>query len=521
MKVLRDYQQEAVDGLFAYWTDGKGRDPIIIAPTGSGKSLMIAELCRRAMQWDARIAVLAHRKELLEQNEAELLEAWPDAPTGVWSAGLGRKEAAPITFAGIASLARRPGALGTLDLIIIDEAHMIPRSGATQYGKVLAHARQMKPSVALVGFTATPYRLDSGLLHSGEGAPFDGVAYDIGVRMLIDRGYLAPLRGKGSASPIDLSGVRTRAGEYRSVDLESAALGIVDPVADEICRYGHDRRSWMVFASGVEHAEAMTAALRARCVEAACVTGETKDRDAILSAFKRGELRALVNVDVLTTGFNAPGVDLLAIVRATKSAALYVQMMGRGMRIAPGKKDCLVLDYGENILRHGPVDDVQASPGPTAGEKREAPAKTCPSCREVVATAVRECPECGHQFPPPAPAVEQVASAADPMKQSPVLRSMRVRSVSWKRHKKRGKPDSIRVTYHCGSELLPLDVCEWICPEHPGLARRKYVLWCDETGAAVAGSVDEALEADPPPVQWIQVETGKRYDTVLKRSCIA
>lgn len=518
MKTLRDYQRDAVDSLFSYWEGGIGRDPIVIAPTGSGKSLMIAEVCKRMMRYGARIAVLAHRKELLAQNETELRDAWPEAPTGVWSAGLGRKEAAPITFAGIASLARRPDAIGTPDLIIIDEAHMIPRSGATQYGRVLAHWREGKPSVALAGFTATPYRLDSGLLHSGEGAPFDGIAYDIGVRMLIDRGFLAPVRGKGAVTPIDLSGVRTRAGEFRPGDMESAALGIVESVADEVCRYGHDRKSWMLFASGVAHAEALTEALRARGIVTACVTGQTKDRDAILGAFKRGEIRALVNVDVLTTGFNAPGVDLLALVRATKSAALYVQMIGRGMRIAPDKSDCLVLDYGGNITRHGPIDDVTASPGPTKGEKRDAPAKECPACQEIVATSVRQCPECGHEFPPPAPAVEPEASDASPMSQAPIQRVLPVERVSWKRHRKRGKPDSICVTYHCGTDLLPLDVREWICPEHPGLPRRKYVMWCVKLGVEPRETVEETLEQEPPEVRQILVQSGKRYDTVLRRS---
>src|SRR5262249_45525244 len=182
-----------------------------------------------------------------------------------------------------------------------------------------------------------------------------------------------------------------------AVDRES----ITDTAVDEILAYGEGRRSWLVFCSGVEHATHVAAALRGRGVSCATIFGDTPpaERDRTIAAFKRGEIRALASMGVLTTGFNAPSVDLIAMLRPTKSVGLYVQMVGRGTRLAPGKQNCLVLDFAGNVARHGPVDAVK--PARSAEGDGPPPSKVCPDCDSIVAAAARQCPDCGHQFPPP------------------------------------------------------------------------------------------------------------------------
>ena len=518
-KTLRDYQSAAVDSVLQWWERGKAH-PLVVAPTGSGKSLMIAALCCRAVAIDpgVRIVVLAHRKELVTQNAAELADEAPGLDVGLYSAGAGRRELdCQITFGGIQSIARRADRLGRVDFVVVDEAHMIPRNSATRYGQFLFALEEVNPKCKRVGFTATPYRLDSGRLDSGDGALFDGVSYDIAVPMLIERGYLSAVVSKGGVKDIDLSGVRKRGGEFAAGQMQSAAMRIAQSIVDEACALGESRAGWMVFASGVEHAEQMAAMFRARGVPTETVTGATQDRDAILGAFRRRELRCLVNVDVLTTGFNAPHVDMVVLARATESAALYVQMVGRGMRTSPGKANCLLLDYGGNVLRHGPIDDVRAHGKDASVEPGEPPARQCESCGGLCHASLRECPYCGAEFPAPEQGKDLEAEAYDGAvigRQNHRPKELLVSSVRYARHRKPGKPDSVRVEYRCGLHVYR----EWICPEHEGYARVKYMQWCRKTGVEPCESVEEHLASNPPDVQTITIKEDGRHAEVVART---
>jgi len=247
-------------------------------------------------------------------------------------------------------------------------------------------------------------------------------------------------------------------------------------------QYGHDRRSWLVFCAGVEHAQNVQLALRARGVETGCVTGKTPtvERDQIISDYKAGRIRAITNCDVLTTGFDAPATDLLVFLRPTHSPGLYVQMMGRGMRISPEteKESCLVLDFAGNVVRHGPVDQVRAwQPGKR--EKQEAPTKTCDECQTIVAAATRICPECGFEFPfeeedkHGATATNASILSTDINPQD-YWETHKITDVSYLRHEKAGKPPSLRVDYYAGWNRVG---SEWICLEHGGYARAKALAW--------------------------------------------
>jgi DNA repair protein RadD len=379
------------------------------------------------------------------------------------------------------------------DLVLIDEAHLIPRSSNTMYRRFLDGLKRLNPAMKVIGLTATPYRLDSGLLHEGKDAIFTDVAFEASVRELIDDGYLASVISKPMATQIDVTGVGTRAGEFIAKELEAAVDkdSITQAAVDEIITFGEDRKSWLVFCAGVDHAHHVRDAIRARGVSCETIVGETASaqREALINDFKACRIRCLTNANVLTTGFNAPGVDLIAMLRPTKSAGLYVQIVGRGCRLAPGKEDCLVLDFAGNIARHGPIDAIKPK-RPKAGEDGQAPTKVCPDCHSVVHAAVRECPDCGHIFPPPQVQLDAHASTLDVLS-SGEPQWLPVTAVQYTRHIKPGKPPSMRVDYLSGLSSHS----EFVCFEHPGYPRQKAASWWARRapGLPVPKRVDDAL----------------------------
>lgn len=485
--ILRDYQQESVAAIYR-WFGERADNPLIVLPTGAGKSLVIAAFCQQVLQqWpDQRVLVVTHVKELVQQNHDQMLRLWPEAPAGIYSAGIGRRDHdARILFAGIQSAWKRAATIGWRDLILVDEAHRIPRSGDGQYMRLLQDVRSMNPDCKMVGLTATPYRLDSGRLDEGEDAMFGGVAHEVEVQDLIDAGYLSRIRSRAPASgEIDTTDVRIQNGEFQAASLEAAAMDdlVVDAAVDEMLARGRDRKAWLVFACGVRHAGMLVERLRAAGVETEMVVAATPkdERDRIVAAYKAGELRCLVNVGVFTTGFDVPHVDLIGVLRPTLSAGLFVQMVGRGLRLAPSKTDCVVLDFGGNFMRHGPIDDVRLrKPGQGEGQ---APVKTCKECQAVVAAAARECPECGAPFPEvpmvrhdERPDEESVALKAE--KRTMEIKKLRVTGRTMRFHtpRDRGRRPTLRVDYRCGIE----SVSQWLCFEHEAgtLPRNKATEW--------------------------------------------
>jgi DNA repair protein RadD len=413
--------------------------------------------------------------ELLKQGADRLMRMYPEADFGFYSASIGQKRLdKPITFAGIQSVWQKAfDMVPAPDLVLIDEAHMLPKNTTTRYGKFIDDLKTCNSKVKIVGLTATPYRLDSGYLHKGEGAIFDGIAYDIPVGMLMDQGYLSPVISKGGVKQIDLSGVKMRGGEFVEADLAAAASDpeLVHATAKEICTYGENRKSWLIFASGVAHAEMMAQAIRDNGYTCETVTGadSATDRARKIADFKAGKIKALTNCDVLTTGFDAPAVDLVAIVRATASTGLYVQIVGRGTRLSPGKENCLVLDYGQNVERHGFIDAVKPKP---KGESKggDAPVKTCENCQTVNHASVRFCVDCGQEFPKPQLNHAPTSYGGAMLSSQVQAEWMDVDDVTYSLHKKEGKPDSIKVSYRCGFTY----VNEWLCPDHGGYAASRF-----------------------------------------------
>ena len=499
---LRDYQTAAIDGLYSWFEQGK-HNPLIVVPTGGGKSLIIAGFVHRVLSQfpTERVLVLTHVKELIEQNHAAMLRAWPGCPAGIYSAGVGKREKdAQVLFAGIQSVHARASAIGWADLVLIDEAHLVPKSGFGLYRRFINDLLSMNSGLEVIGLTATPFRGSEGKLHGDAKSLFGGVAYECDMADLIERGFLSKIVARGSSAAIDTSKVHIRAGEFVASELQDAAMAddLVGRAVDEIVARGGDRKSWLLFGSGVEHATAIRDAVVARGFSCGAVFGNTpkEERAATIDQFKRGEIRAIANFGVLTTGFDAPQIDLIALLRPTQSPVLYVQMAGRGLRVAEGKADCLLLDFGGNVRRHGPINDVRINDKSGDGDGESgAPVRECPACHLIIAIAARECPECGHVFEReaethderPDETVEVVRMKVD----MDILR-WRVRKVRYSVHQKPDRPPTMRVTYECGFNE---SVSEWIALESdsPGGKRRAAMWWRTRSDQPTPATVDLAV----------------------------
>lgn len=519
---LRPYQRQAVDATWDYMRCASG-NPAIVIPTAGGKSLVIAETARQAVQqWDARVGIVAGQKELVSQNSAKLPALWPEADYGIYSASLRRRDRfCKVMFLQTQSVAKRMHELGRFDLLLFDEFHLVPTKGEGLYRTLIAEARRFNPDLRVIGYSATPFRLGVGPV-CGPDHIFNEIAYEARIADLMRDGYLCPLISRGGKARADLSGVKVRGGEYVEQELAAAVdrSELVEAACDEMVAHAADRRSWIVFAVSIEHAEHVAAALIRRGVNAAVVHGGTPaaDRDRLIADFQACRLRALVNVNVLTTGFDAPNIDCVVMLRPTKSAGLYVQMVGRGFRLHPAKENTLVLDFSGNVLDFGPVDAIRvARPrGKAEPEVQTTKSKQCPRCETLLAIGVRAC-ECGYSFASSDPA------HLDRPVDAPVLSSERprhvkthaVHSVKYDRHAKPGKVPSLRVTYQCGLRRFS----EWICVEHAGMARVRALEWWLKRDAAgpAPRTVEEALPRAwglPSPAR-ITVDETEKYPRIV------
>ena len=494
MLTLRPYQEAAIAAIYKYYEENSGNCCVVI-PTAGGKSLVMASFIEGVLKaWpDQRILIVTHVRELIAQNHAEMIGLWPEAPAGIYSAGLGKREAqARVLFAGIQSIHRRAHEIGHTDLVLIDEAHLIPGNSSTMHRRFLDALQAINPALKVIGLTATPFRTGSGMLHEGKDALFTDIAYEAPVRDLIDAGYLSPLVSKQPNTRLDVSKVGTRAGDFIARDLAAAVDqdATTRAAVAEIITHGKDRKSWLAFCSGVDHARHVAEEFARQGITCRTIFGNTpkEERDAIIAAFKRGEIRALASMGVLTTGFNAPAVDLIALLRPTKSAGLYVQMVGRGTRLAPDKENCLVLDFAGNVRRHGPIDLVRPK-RPGDGGGGEAPTKVCPECDSIMALSATECPDCGYVFPPREVKIAPTAATLPVL--SPKVQWLPVHGVSYSRHDKRGGLPSMKVIYSCGLKSYN----EWVCVEHHGYARQKAIAWWRKRapGYPMPCTVDDAI----------------------------
>jgi superfamily II DNA or RNA helicase len=347
---LREYQAEAVQAVVDYWSQDRERyTPVVVLPTGTGKSTVIASLAAYAADMGLRVLLLAHRRELLDQMVASVHAVAPGRlETGVVQGDRDNPHA-PVVAASFQTMAASPSrmrSLGHRDVILVDEMH---HSTAPSYLEVLAGLGVTgdgpRPTWAC-GFTATASRADGGL-----GQVWDSVVYERSLAWAIQSGYLVRPRGLTVVLPdLDLSSVTVRAGDYAAGELETVMASSVDTTVAAMHTHAAGRTS-IVFAAGVDHAQALAAALTASGVPAAAVTGDmsTEDREVVYQDYRSGRLQAMVTVQVLTEGADFPMCDTVVMARPTRSQTLYSQMVGRAVRLHEGKTDALVLDLAGTV----------------------------------------------------------------------------------------------------------------------------------------------------------------------------
>jgi DNA repair protein RadD len=514
--IPRPYQSRTLDELWGWFTRHTGGNPIVEACVGAGKSLMIALLAQRAdLEFPGtRILVLVHQKELLEQNVEKIMAVWPEANVGLYSAGAGRKDlGCQITYATIGSIWKDAHLLGRIDIVLADECHLINPKDAGMWRAFLKDLAKYNPDTRCIGWTGTPFRGNGVWLTAGDDALFTHVATKVTMRELLDLGFLAPLVPATTVTRIDSHDVRTSGDDYVVSELAKVTdtEELVEATCDEIVQLAAERKRWLVFAVTIEHAQHVCDALVRRGVAAAMVCGDVKitpkaERARLIADYKAGRIRCLVNVGVLTTGFDAPEMDFIALLRATKSPVLYVQIAGRGMRLAPGKTDCLWADFTDTTSIMGPVDAVKGRL-PQGGRKGEAPTKLCPSCGSQNPASATECVDCGFQFPEPERikhGVQASAAAILSSQQETMFDTRPVTEVRYRLHHKPGSPTSLRVEYY---DNMIRVASEWVCLGHDGFARKKAERWWTQrtTIDAIPSNAEQALE-------WLEYS-----DAVLRR----
>lgn len=409
---LRPYQREALEAtLRKMVTD---RNVLIQAATGAGKTIFFSALIRHCMeQYNMRIAVVAHRETLVRQTVDKLLRVWPDGADkiGLACASVAKSVCldAPVIVGSPQTLARRADAMPPVHLLIVDEAHRIPPVNVkSEYGTLIQALRDKYPDMRLVGVTATPYRLDHGYIYGDrckKGAVnlFTGLTYEVATDTLQEQGYLVPLVGFGIAAP-DLSGVRKSMGEYNLAELGNTMSQKlhVDSAVKAVREYAKDRQHIVVFAVTISHAETLAAAFATAGFAVTAVHSEQphKERLQVLADFDAGRLQVIVNVGVLTEGWDCAKVDCMVMCRPTMSTALHIQMVGRGLRTHAGKGDCILLDLAGNWRRHGQDISRPHVKIPTEKDRKKvAPEpRICPACSMLLDKPVKTCPWCGHVF---------------------------------------------------------------------------------------------------------------------------
>jgi DNA repair protein RadD len=491
---LREYQSRTISDLFDWWTNHQSHDeiPLLVLPTGSGKSVICAEIVRQMWdQWPEyrpRTVVLVPSKELAEQNAAKLQALLPDnIHVGFVSASLGKKQHhADVIVATIGSIHKSAHLLGDIKVVIIDEAHLVSTkaSDAGMYRTFLSKLGEIC-QFRTVGMTATPFRGNQVWLTDGDDPLFTGIASNVNMRELLDQKFLSPLVPPKvqMVTKIDASQVGISNGDYKIGELSEVVDSYLLQVAQEAVVMAQHRRKWIAFTPSVANAESLSDKLNERGIVSAVVCGETpaQERADLIRQFKAHQIHCLVTVLALSTGFDVPDVDCIIWCRPTKSPVLYVQGMGRGTRIADGKEDCLVLDFTDTVERLGPVDIIKGkSRGKRTGDQ-SAPFCICPECGERNAPAALVCAACGGTIKelelPKLIDVKLSYAALLSAQQQAINTWHDVTRVDYKLHRKLGKPDSVKVDYYDG---LLCVASEWVCLDHGGFARSKALNWCDQ-----------------------------------------
>jgi DNA repair protein RadD len=467
---LRWYQQEAINAVHDYFEHANG-NPLVLMPTGSGKSVVIGDFTAGVIQrWPSqRILMMTDSKHLIQQNADKIQAIMPNVPLGIYSAGLKKKQAiAPIVYGGVQSIYNGVKELGHRDLCLVDEAHMVDDDPKSRYGQVFAALWEKNPLMKVIGFTATGWRTRQGLLTNvnpeNNYRVFTDVCYDLtkpeDFIRLIAEGYLVTPIAKPAETQINVDSVRIIGGDFvisglkRVSDVEELTLRALR----ELIAHSYDRNCGMVFAVDIEHAENINRILINAFGQSSCVIHseqEIEENDANYKAWQAGSIKWAVSVGQLAKGVDNPRIDIIGVLRTTLSSQLWVQMIGRGMRPYPGKRNLLVLDFTQNTRTLGPINDPYIPK--QRGEKRtgEAPVKICRpeqgGCGCYNHTSARFCDFCGLEFAQTVKFKQEAGTEEILTGGAPQVEYFDVQYVIYNRHEKRSDPDSIslHVTYFC------------------------------------------------------------------------
>jgi DNA repair protein RadD len=470
----RWYQIEATNALMQL-LEKDDCHPIIVAPTGSGKSFMICDFIDQCLTKNptAKILVLSHIKEILTQDFDAISDYFEGFDVGLYSAGLDSRTVNKITVAGIQSIWRHPEVFKDFSIVVIDECHLVTIRQSGMYRKFLS-----KLKAQYIGYTATHFRLGHGYIHKGPGRLFNEIAYDMSepniFNRLVEEGYLTRLITKATIMKMDTDDIKIRAKDFALDELSKKfdRNAVTDVAVNEIIEFGQNYKKWLIFAIDIEHAEHITDSLCKKGINAAVVHSKMDDdRTAVVNGFKMGKYRAVINVDILTTGLDVPDIDLIAMLRPTKSPVIHVQTIGRGLRVAPNKTHCLVLDFAGNTSRLGPINDVvikQKEKGKGTGNPI---VKECPKCQTLQHPSIKICYVCGHKFV----FKTNLKTKADTTEvvRTTVTEWHNVTQITYALHEKPNKPTSMKVTYRIGLQTFH----EWICFDHEGFAKYKADNW--------------------------------------------
>lgn len=553
MLQLRPYQIDGLDAVWNYFQEGNAGNPLLAWPTGTGKSVVPAVFIESVMrQWpNQRFLMITHVKELIEQNYKVLLKVWFNAPVGIYSAGLKQKDYAhSIVYGGIQSMIKNPMQFGFRDIIFIDEAHLISQEDSSMYLTFIAAMKLINPNLKVIGLTATPFRMGQGYIT--DGGLFTDIVHDLtsmdNFNKLISDGYLAPLIPLRTKTELNVNEVSVQKGEFVASSLQKAVdkQEITFQGLREVVDAGANRNAWLLFASGIEHAEHIAEMLGSFGIDCAPIHSKRPSNynDDAINAFKSGELKSLVNYGKLTTGFDYPSIDLIGMFRPTLSVPLWIQMLGRGTRpVYPAgmpletveqrleairsshKQNCLVMDFARNTPRLGPINDPQI-PRKKGEGQGEVPIKICDNCGAYNHTRVQFCCQCGNEFEfkikiKAKAGTEELIRTNDKI-ETPIIELFDVDRVSYHRHikidRKTKTPLSapmIKVQYMCGLRMFN----EWVLMQGTGLNLHKaHEWWRMRTKENIPVTTDEALSrlSELRVPRKIEVHVNLKYPEVKR-----
>lgn len=390
--ILREYQDNLISQIADLWCQGIRRIMAQLA-TGGGKTVIFAALAAACVKRGKRVLVVAHREELILQAQ-EKLTAASGLPVGIIKAGHKPTPGALIQVASIQTLARRK-LMPEARLVIIDEAH---HSAANSYAKLIEHYHNS----FILGVSATPTRTDGqGLAHL-----YDKIVLGISTKELIDQGYLCPYRLFAAPNAIDTSGIKTTAGDFDQQQLEKAVNTrlVLGDMLETWKKHAVGKKT-VVFGVGVDHSMAIVRTFQEEGITAEHIDGSMSadERAAILGRFRSGETLVLSNCNIVSEGFDLPNIECIQCIRPTKSLILWLQMIGRALRPAPGKSHAIIIDHSQNFIFHGlPSDDRVWTLEAVSMDDKARRITVCTECNHIFRPLAHEleakhctCPNCG------------------------------------------------------------------------------------------------------------------------------